>query len=216
MSDSKPERARESRTASQREPEWARESQREPDSEPERARVSQREPERAGQRARKSQSEPERAGESQRESERAGPNWYYQWWLTSKIQLLNPQTFYILYIAGWHKLQLCIWEADYKKRGWPHIFSMPQHCFVAKQSNMTLFCRETLKYDTFCRETLKFGTFCRETLKYGTFCRETLKYALWAEKMAKIKFRADCLCSSEMIFVTSITSSACVKLLSLG
>ena len=43
-------------------------------------------------------------------------------------------------------MQLCIWEADYKKRGWPHIFSMPQHCFVAKQSNMTLFCRETLKY----------------------------------------------------------------------
>ena len=81
------------------------------------------------------------------------PNQYYQWWLTSKIQLLNPQTFYISYIAGWHKLQLCIWEADYKKRGWPHIFSMPQHCFVAKQSNMTLFCRETLKYGTFCRET---------------------------------------------------------------
>ena len=54
------------------------------------------------------------------------------------------------------------------------ILSMPQHCFVAKQLNTTLFCRKTLKY----------RTFCRETLKYGTFCREMLKYALWAEKMA--------------------------------
>ena len=58
------------------------------------------------------------------------------------------------------------------ERGWPHILSMPQHCFVAKQLNTTLFCRKTLKY----------GTFCRKMLKYGTFCREMLKYALWAEE----------------------------------
>ena len=35
----------------------------------------------------------------------------------------------------------------------------PQHCFVAKQLNITLFCHKTLKYGTFCRETLKYGTF---------------------------------------------------------
>jgi len=45
--------------------------------------------------------------------------------------------------------------------------SMPQHCFVAKQLNTTLFCRKTLKYGTFCRKTLKYGTFCREMLKYA-------------------------------------------------
>ena len=70
-------------------------------------------------------------------------------------------------------------EGWLQKRGWPHIFSMPQHCFVAKQLNTTLFCRKTLKY----------GTFCRETLKYGTFCRETLKYTLWAEKWHKLRYK---------------------------
>ena len=47
------------------------------------------------------------------------------------------------------------------------ILSMPQHCFVAKQLNTTLFCRKTLKYGTFCCKTLKYGTFCREMLKYA-------------------------------------------------
>ena len=54
--------------------------------------------------------------------------------------------------------------------------AMPQHCFVAKQLNTTLFCRKTLKYGTFCRETLKYGTFCRKTLKHGTFCRKNTHY----------------------------------------
>ena len=48
---------------SQSEPERARESQREPDSEPERARVSQREPERARESQREPDSETERARE---------------------------------------------------------------------------------------------------------------------------------------------------------
>ena len=48
-----------------------------------------------------------------------------------------------------------------------HTSSMPQHCFVEKQLNTTLFCRETLKYGIFCRKTLKYGTFCRKTLKYA-------------------------------------------------
>ena len=92
------------------------------------------------------------------------------------------------YIAGWHKLQLCIWEADYKREA-GHTSSMPQHCFVEKQLNTTLFCRETLKYGTFCRETLKYGTFCRETLKYGIFCRETLKYGTFCRKTLKYALR---------------------------
>ena len=50
-----------------------------------------------------------------------------------------------------------------ERLAWPHIFSMRQHCFVAKHLYTTLFCRETLKYATFCRETLKYGTFGRET-----------------------------------------------------
>ena len=54
-----------------------------------------------------------------------------------------------------------------QKRGWPYIFSMPQHCFVAKQSNAYLFCRKTLNYSTFCRETLRYGTLCLKTLKYA-------------------------------------------------
>ena len=29
---------------------------------------------------------------------------------------------------------------------------------------LTMFCRETLEYDTFCRETLKHDTFCRKNL----------------------------------------------------
>ena len=49
---------------------------------------------------------------------------------------------------------------------------MPQHCFVEKQLNTTLFCRETLEH----------GIFCRETLKSGTSCRETLECALLAER----------------------------------
>ena len=38
-----------------------------------------------------------------------------------------------------------------------HTSSMPQNCFVEKQLNTTLFCRETLKYGTFCRETIKYA-----------------------------------------------------------
>ena len=53
-----------------------------------------------------------------------------------------------------------------QKRGWTHIFSMPQHYFVAKRLNTTLFCRETLKY--------------------GTFCCKTLKYSLWPKKWHKL------------------------------
>ena len=41
-------------------------------------------------------------------------------------------------------------------------FSIPKHCFVAKQLNKTLFCRDASKY--------------------GIFCRKLLKYALWAKK----------------------------------
>ena len=48
--------------------------------------------------------------------------------------------------------------------------AMPQHCFVAKQLNTTLFCRETLKYGTFCRETLKY-VYNRVFLK-GHFVKE--------------------------------------------
>ena len=84
---------------------------------------------------RESLREPEGARESQSEPERAGQR---------------------AYIAGWHKLQLCIWEADYKREA-GHTSSMPQHCFVEKQLNTTLFCRETLKYGTFCRKTLKYA-----------------------------------------------------------
>ena len=53
----------------------------------------------------------------------------------------------------------------------PHIFSIRKHCFVAKQLNKTLFCRDTSKY--------------------GIFCRKLLKYALWAKKMAASAMRAD-------------------------
>ena len=48
------------------------------------------------------------------------------------------------------------------QRGWPHILSMCQHYFVAKQVNTTLFCCETLNYSTFSRETLKYGTYFSE------------------------------------------------------
>ena len=37
------------------------------------------------------------------------------------------------------------------------IFSIPEHCFVAKQLNKTLFCRDTLKYGTCCRKLLKYA-----------------------------------------------------------
>ena len=58
-----------------------------------------------------------------------------------------------------------------QKRGYPYIFSIPEHCFVAKQLNKTLFCRDTSKY--------------------GIFCQKLLKYALRAEKMAASALRAD-------------------------
>ena len=40
-------------------------------------------------------------------------------------------------------------RAPESQRGCTYIFSMPQHCFVAKRLNTALFCRETLKYGTF-------------------------------------------------------------------
>ena len=43
---------------------------------------------------------------------------------------------------------------------------------------LTMFCCETLEYDTFGRETL---------LKYDTFCRKNLDSALWAKKMANLR-----------------------------
>ena len=49
--------------------------------------------------------------------------------------------------------------------------SIPKHCFVAKQLNKTLFCRNTSKY--------------------GIFCRKVLRYALRAKKMAASGLRAD-------------------------
>ena len=49
--------------------------------------------------------------------------------------------------------------------------SIPKHCFVAKQLNKTLFCRDTTKY--------------------GNFYRKLLKYALRAEKMAAGALGAD-------------------------
>ena len=61
------------------------------------------------------------------------------------------------------------WE---QKRGWPHILSMPQHCFVAKQLNTTLFCRKTLKYGTFCRETLKLPYFLSRNVKIRAMSRK--------------------------------------------
>ena len=53
-----------------------------------------------------------------------------------------------------------------------------QDCYsnMVKQC-LTMFCRETLEYDTFCRETLK----------YDTFCRKNLDSALWAKKMANLR-----------------------------
>ena len=41
-----------------------------------------------------------------------------------------------------------------KKRLASH-FSIPKHCFVAKQINKTLFCRDTSKYGILCRKLLK-------------------------------------------------------------
>ena len=72
----------------------------------------------------------------------------------SIIESDQPQT--VVHLGRWEQ-----------KRDWPYIFSMPQHCFVAKQLNTYLFCCETLEYSTFCRETFKYGTLCLKTLKYA-------------------------------------------------
>ena len=61
-------------------------------------------------------------------------------------------------------------QRETKKRLASHNY-IPKHCFVAKQFDKTLFCRNTPKY--------------------GIFCRKLLKYALWAEKMAASAMRAD-------------------------
>ena len=53
-----------------------------------------------------------------------------------------------------------------------------QDCY----SNMVKQC-----LTMFCRETLEYNTFCRETLKYNTFCRKNLDSALWAKKMANLR-----------------------------
>ena len=37
------------------------------------------------------------------------------------------------------------------------IFSIPKHCFVAKQLNKTLFCHNASKYGIFCRKLLKYA-----------------------------------------------------------
>ena len=121
-------RARESRTASQREPERARESQREPEGARLDWSVSQREPER------------DRA--SQRDYE---PTLHFivPWALCLKVVQKGMRSrrfestslllFYIELISqAGIKLQLCIWEADYKREA-GHTSCMPQHCFVAKQ-----------------------------------------------------------------------------------
>ena len=47
-------------------------------------------------------------------------------------------------------------------------FSIPEHCFVAKQLKKTLFYRDTSKY--------------------GIFCRKLLKYALWAKKWLQVRW----------------------------
>ena len=60
-----------------------------------------------------------------------------------------------------------------------HIFSRHKHCFVAKQLNKTLFCRDMSKY--------------------GIFCRKLLKCALRAEKMAASALRADSTLSPTLV-----------------
>ena len=64
-------------------------------------------------------------------------------------------------------------EGWLQKRGWPHIFSMPQHCFVAKQLNTTLFCRETLKYGTFWRK-VKIRYFLSRNVKIRTMSQKNV------------------------------------------
>ena len=44
-----------------------------------------------------------------------------------------------------------------QKRGKRHIFSIPKHCFVAKQLNITLVCCDTSKYCIFCRKLVKYA-----------------------------------------------------------
>ena len=39
----------------------------------------------------------------------------------------------------------------------------------------------------FCRETLEYDTFCRETLKYDTLCCKNLDSTLWVKKMANLR-----------------------------
>ena len=90
-------------------------------------RESQREPERTSE----SQREPERARKSQKEPERA------------REGQREPERARVSQTAN--------------QRGWPHIFCIHQHCFVAKQLKTTLLCCETLKYGTFCRKTLKYA-----------------------------------------------------------
>ena len=128
-------------------------------------------------------------------------SWFWRWQTCVNKHILGNYHFwgYIIIITlGW-PLYCTVYTIPHPPTKswhwhwhcWPHIFSMPQHCFVAKQLNMTLFCCKTLKYGTFCRKTLKYGTFCRKTLKYGTFCRKTLKYAkyaLWTEKWHKLRY----------------------------
>ena len=57
----------------------------------------------------------------------------------------------------------------------------------------------------FCCETLEYDTFCRETLKYDTFCRKNLDSALWAKRNGKFAVRAD-----STFYATLFRSPLCV------
>ena len=62
------------------------------------------------------------------------------------------------------------WESHRARETASH-FSIPKHCFVARQLTKTLFCRDTSKI--------------------GVFCWKLLKYALRPKKMAASAMRAD-------------------------
>ena len=56
-------------------------------------------------------------------------------------------------------------EGLLQKNGKPHIFSIPEYCFVVKQLNEALFCRDMLKYAILCRKLLKYAIRSEKWLK---------------------------------------------------
>ena len=61
-------------------------------------------------------------------------------------------------------------QARAKKEVSLTFFCVPKHCFVAKQLNKTLFCRDTSKYGIFCRKLLKYAL---RAGKNGCKCAES-------------------------------------------